>query len=87
MDERALRDRPLDAATRHARAWLDGLGTRPVPAQASVERMLEVFGGPLPEDGSDAEAVRQHLEALCVRGLIIKRRGRYLLAKPDGEKK
>lgn len=37
--------------------------------------------------GGDADAVRQQLDALCVRGLVIKRRGRYLLAKPDGEKK
>ncbi len=37
--------------------------------------------------GGDAEAVRQILESLCARGTLVKRRGRYLLAKPDGEKK
>lgn len=37
--------------------------------------------------GGEADAVRLHLEALCTRGVVIKRRGRYLLAKPDGEKK
>lgn len=37
--------------------------------------------------GGDAEAVRQALESLCARGTLVKRRGRYLLAKPDGEKK
>ena len=37
--------------------------------------------------GGDAEAVRQSLESLCARGTLVKRRGRYLLAKPDGEKK
>ncbi len=39
------------------------------------------------EVGGDAEAVRQALESLCARGTLVKRRGRYLLAKPDGEKK
>ncbi len=77
MDERALRDRALDAATRHARAWLDDLGTRPVPAQASVERMLEVFGGPLPEDGSDAEAVIDCLGAQAPPGLVAMGSGRF----------
>ena len=37
--------------------------------------------------GGDAEAVRQALESLCARGTLVKRRGRYLLVKPDGEKK
>ena len=39
------------------------------------------------EVGGDAEAVRQALDSLCARGPVVKRRGRYLLAKPDGEKK
>jgi len=39
------------------------------------------------EVGGDVEAVRQQLESLCARGTLVKRRGRYLLAKPDGEKK
>ncbi len=39
------------------------------------------------EVDGDAEAVRQQLESLCTRGTLVKRRGRYLLAKPDGEKK
>lgn len=39
------------------------------------------------EVGGDAEAVRQALESLCASGTLVKRRGRYLLAKPDGEKK
>ena len=39
------------------------------------------------EVGGDAEAVRQALESLCARGTLVKRRGRYLLVKPDGEKK
>lgn len=37
------------------------------------------------EVGGEAEAVRQHLESLCNRGIAVKRRGRYLLVKPDGE--
>ena len=37
--------------------------------------------------GCDVEAVRQALESLCARGTLVKRRGRYLLAKTDGEKK
>ena len=39
------------------------------------------------EVGGDSEVVRQALESLCARGTLVKRRGRYLLAKPDGEKK
>ena len=39
------------------------------------------------EIGGDAEAVRKALDSLCARGTVVKRRGRYLLAKPDGEKK
>ena len=64
----------------------DDLGAKLLAALAALPRGIGAQAL-AKEVGSDAEAVRQHLEALCVRGLIIKRRGRYLLAKPDGEKK
>lgn len=77
MDERAQRDAALDAATRHARAWLDSLHDRPVPAQASVEEMAAVFGGPLPEGSSDAAGVIDFLGANAPPGLVAMGSGRF----------
>lgn len=77
MDERAQRDAALAVALRHARAWLDSLATRPVPAQASVAQMRAVFGGPLPETGSDAAEVIDFLGTQAPPGLVAMGSGRF----------
>ena len=46
MENEANRYAALDHAMRHAQAWLASLHDRPVPAQASVEELTAVFGGP-----------------------------------------
>ncbi len=77
MDERAQADAALAAAMRHARAWLESLDDRPVPAQASVEEMLAVFGGPVPEGPSDAAEVVDFLGANAPPGLVAMGSGRF----------
>jgi hypothetical protein len=39
----------LDAATRHARGWLDSLATRPAPPRASVAEVAKALGTELPD--------------------------------------
>jgi glutamate/tyrosine decarboxylase-like PLP-dependent enzyme len=67
----------LEAAMRHARAWLESQRDRPVPAQASVEEMAEIFGGPLPEGSTDPAEVVEWLGAHAERGLVAIPSGRF----------
>jgi glutamate/tyrosine decarboxylase-like PLP-dependent enzyme len=62
---------------RHAQAWLASLHDRPVPAQASVEGLTEIFGGPLPEDPTDPVDVIELLGAHAERGLVAMGSGRF----------
>lgn len=48
-----------------------------LPGGAGARNLAERSGGTL-------EQVQQRLEALCASGKLVKRRGRYLLAKPGG---
>ena len=45
---------PLDLAYRQAVRYLTELPARPVGATADAERLLKVFGGPMPEGSSPA---------------------------------
>src|SRR5699024_1593439 len=57
------RERALEAAHVAALDWLRSLEERPAWPRASLDEMLEVFGGPLPEQGSDPAAVVEQLAA------------------------
>jgi len=67
----------LDAAVRHAKAWLASQHDRVVPAQASVAEMTAAFGGPLPEEPTDAARVIEHLGTQAPRGLVAMPSGRF----------
>jgi glutamate/tyrosine decarboxylase-like PLP-dependent enzyme len=74
MDERA---RALDAAHRAATAFLATLPDRPVWPRATLDDMMSVFGGPLPDDGLDAEAVVAELAVKADPGLVAIPGGRF----------
>ncbi len=74
MDERA---RALDAAHRAATRFLDSLPDRPVWPRATLDEMLEVFGGPLPSDGLDAVEVVSKLAQDAEPGLVAIPGGRF----------
>ena len=74
MDERA---RALDAAHRAADAFLATLPDRPVWPRATLDDMIEVFGGPLPDEGLDAEALVTDLAAKAEPGLVAIPGGRF----------
>ena len=51
-------------------AFLDGLRDRPVWPRASYAEMLDAFGGDLPVEGADPEAVVDELVRLAEPGLL-----------------
>jgi glutamate/tyrosine decarboxylase-like PLP-dependent enzyme len=64
------RHQALDAAHRHATAFLESLPTRPVWPRAPYEQMRTVFGRALPEEGSDAASVVEELATLAEPGIV-----------------
>ena len=77
MANDANRYAALDHAMRHAQEWLASLHDRPVPAQATVEELTEVFGGPLPDAPSDPVDVIEMLATGADRGLVAMGSGRF----------
>ena len=67
----------LEHAMRHAQEWLASLGDRVVPAQASVEELIEIYGGPLPEGPTGPAEVIELLAAHADRGLVAIPSGRF----------
>ena len=66
----------LDRAMQHAQTWLASLADRPVPAQASIEELVAILGGPLPEGPTDpAEVIDLLATAEC--GLVAIPSGRF----------
>ncbi|MFD5214891.1 pyridoxal phosphate-dependent decarboxylase family protein [Microbacterium sp. NPDC058345] len=74
MDDR---ERALDAAHRRAREFLQTLDDRPVWPRASLDDMLEVFGGPLPEGSQDAADVIDEMAGGADPGLVAIPGGRF----------
>ncbi len=74
MDER---ERALDAAHRSANAFLQTLDDRPVWPRASLEDMLDAFGGELPEQGMDPAAVIAEIADRADPGLVAIPGGRF----------
>lgn len=67
----------LDAASRHARQWLDSQGTRHVGPRATAGGLAADFGGPLPRDGTPAADVVDYLAAKAEPGLMAMPSGRF----------
>lgn len=74
MDDR---ERALDAAHRRTREFLQTLDDRPVWPRASLDDMLEVFGGPLPEHAHDPADVVDELALGADPGLVAIPGGRF----------
>jgi glutamate/tyrosine decarboxylase-like PLP-dependent enzyme len=67
----------LDHAHSHAQDWLDTIPDRRVAPSKNADEMLEVFGGPVPEHGSDPTAVVDELARLAEPGLMAMPSGRF----------
>lgn len=67
-----MRDRTaeLSAAAQHARDFLDTLDERPVAARVDAAGVREALGGPLPEHGTDPQAVIDALARGAEPGLV-----------------
>ena len=74
MDER---EHALDAAHRSATEFLGTLADRPVWPRASLEEMLDAFGGDLPEHGTDPAAVVAEISERADPGLVAIPGGRF----------
>jgi len=79
MDERAVDDRTrgLEAAHRAAIDFLGSLDERPVWPRASLDEMMSAFGGPLPEEGTDAASVIEEMARRGDPGLVAIPGGRF----------
>lgn len=74
MDDR---ERALDAAHRRAEEFLRTLDDRPVWPRASLDEMMAVFGGPLPDEGAAAVDVIEAMAADAEPGLVAIPGGRF----------
>lgn len=74
MDER---ERALTAAHQAAVGFLRSLEERPVWPRATLDDMLAVFDGPLPDAGADAEQVVTELATGAEPGLVAIPGGRF----------
>ena len=76
----AAEDSYRDALTRaegHALEWLGSVNDRHVGPTASIDELLEAFGGPLPEGSTDPGAVVDELARLAEPGLMAMPSGRF----------
>ena len=71
------RERALDAAHRRATEFLLTVDERPVWPRADLDQMLAVFGGPLPENGTDPAAVVEEMAQRADPGLVAIPGGRF----------
>ncbi|MFA4840624.1 MAG: aminotransferase class V-fold PLP-dependent enzyme [Agrococcus sp.] len=71
------RSRALEAAHQAALDWLRSLEDRPVWPRATLDEMLDTFGGPLAEEGRDPAAVVEEMAAGAGPGLVGIPGGRF----------
>lgn len=71
------RERALGAAHHRAAEFLRTVDDRPVWPRADLDEMLAVFGGPLPEDGTDPAAVVEEMATQADPGLVAIPGGRF----------
>lgn len=67
----------LDDAARFARSFLDGLPSRPVGAQASLEELRSLLARPLTDEGQDPEGVVADLARHVDKGVVASAGPRY----------
>ena len=67
----------LEAASRHARRWLDSVPERPVAPRADADSVAKVLGGALPDQATDPVAVVDELAAAVDPGLMGFASGRF----------
>lgn len=67
----------LDRAHRHALDWLSSLEHRPVPPQASIDKVTQALGTELPYAESDPAEVVDLLVGACDPGLTAMPSGRF----------
>ncbi len=70
-------DKALGVAHDRALGWLDSLGTRPVPPQASIEEVIAALGPDLPQRGCSPEEAVELLARACDPGLTAMASGRF----------
>ncbi len=70
-------DAALDAAVRHARAWLASVQSRPVAARAGIEEITKKLGEGLPDGPTPAEQVVDEMAAAAEPGLVAMGSGRF----------
>jgi glutamate/tyrosine decarboxylase-like PLP-dependent enzyme len=70
-------DRVLARAGEHARGWLNSVDGRRVGPSGTAEEFVEIFGGRVPELGSDPVEVLDHLAAHAEPGLMAIQSGRF----------
>ncbi|ANJ27418.1 pyridoxal phosphate-dependent decarboxylase family protein [Agromyces aureus] len=69
--------RPLDAAARLARDWLDALPDRPIAPTTGIDDVKDALGRELADDGIDATEVVEALSAAVEPGLIAMQSPRF----------
>ena len=67
----------LTRAAEHAQGWLQSVEDRPVKPRATIQQMLDVFGGPLPAEGCPPEEVVDQLAEGAEPGLMAIQSGRF----------
>ena len=67
----------LDVAASHAARYLESLPDRPIAAAATTLELRRRFGGPLPENGTAAEAVIDELVRDAEGGILGSGSGRF----------
>lgn len=67
----------LDAAAKHAAAWLDSVPERRVPASATVDEVLAALTTELPAEPSTPLQVIEELQHACEPGLTAMPSGRF----------
>ena len=70
-------DESLAKAHEHVRRWLSSLDKRPVGPRVTANDLLDEFGGPLPEHGTDPVDVVDELAAKADPGLMAIGSGRF----------
>jgi glutamate/tyrosine decarboxylase-like PLP-dependent enzyme len=69
--------RSLEVAANHAQSWLDNVPSRGINPTKSINEMLEIFGGDLPQGPSDPAEVVERMAGLGEPGLMNMSSGRF----------
>ncbi|MEJ2010541.1 MAG: pyridoxal-dependent decarboxylase, partial [Acidobacteriota bacterium] len=67
----------LASVQKHASAWLQSIGNRPVRATASSDELRRELGGPLPQEGMAPEALAATLARASMGGTVASTGPRY----------